>query len=796
MKDKARKDNNARLEKIAAEHTEKITALQKRIEFILGATKTGLDIIDKNYNLVYIDPEWQKVYGDPSGKKCYEYFMGRSTKCPKCGIRKAFATKMPVVTEEVLVREKNRVIQVTTIPYKDEKGKWLVAEINVDVTAQKKTEQALKDSENKMREITNMLPTVVYQYQFGPREEQKFTFINSAIQKIFGVSPDEVLKDFSKAWRLVLPEDAKPLFESIYKSAKTLTPWAYDFRIRRPGGKVVWIAGRSVPKGRQPDGSVIYYGTLTDVTEQKKRSIELDKYRGRLEALVKERTKKLEASQAHYRELFNLIKESEARFRAIFDNARDGMLVVDPATRRFYMANKNICRMLGYKEIELTTLSVDDIHPEEDLPGVLEKFAEQTRGNTSLIGDVPILKKNGAVFYADINASSIVLQGKQYLLGSFRDITERRKIEAALQMSEINYRSIFELASDAIMIRDIETYKTVDVNKAACEMFGFSKEDIKDLYIKHFMTDEPGYTWKDATHFYKLAADGEPQLFEWLAKDKAGRTFWVEANVKRAVIGGKYRLISMLRDVTERKRLIHMKDNFMNTVSHELRTPLAAIKEGISIVLDGLEGSVGAQNKNILTAVKKNVDRLNRLINDILDFQKLEAGKMPFRMKARNINDTVRSCRDIMAGLAHEKKLEFSLKLDETIPNVQCDADKILQVLINLTNNAVKFTKEGGITISTGLYKDAVKVSVEDTGVGIRSEDFSRMFKKFERIEPANGGSSGGTGLGLTISKEIIDKHKGKIWVESELGHGSTFSFILPLTKRGGREDAEKDTHS
>ncbi len=771
----------SQLEKLVIERTHEIIELNKRIEFILGATKTGLDIIDKNYNIVYIDPEWQKVYGDPKGKKCYQYFMGRKKKCRVCGVTKAFATKRPVVTEEVLIKEGARPIQVTTIPYQDDKGNWLVAEVNVDMTEWKKKEIALRDSENKIREITDTLPVVVYQYQLGPGDKQKFIFLNKAAKAIFGVKPDEILKDFYSAWGMVLPEDVKPLFDSIKEKVPKFKPWTHDFRIKTPTGRIKWVHGISVPARHQTNGSIIYYGTLSDITKEKTTEEKLRRYEESLESMVRDRTEKLKLSEGHYRALFKFAKDSEEKFKTIFDNTRDGMLLVDPETRAFYMGNKSVCKMLGYTDDELKRLRIDDIHPKDDLPAIIKLFEGLKWTGKRLIPSIPVKKRDGKIIYADINASSIVHNGKKYLLGSFRDITERREIEAALQMSEDNYRSIFELANDAIMIRDINTFKTVDANRAACEMFGYSKNDIAGLYIKDFMTKEPHYTWKEANHFYKLAADGQPQVFEWMAKDRAGRTFWVEAKVKRAVVGGKFRLISMLRDISDRKRLETMKDNFMNTVSHELRTPLAAIKEGISIVLDGLEGEAGAENDNILRIVKKNVDRLTRLIDDVLDFQKLEADKMPFRMKVYNINEIIKECRDIMSPLANEKKLEFYCNPDADIPKTRFDKDKILQVMLNLVNNAIKFTKSGHVKLSSKLDKDSIIVSVEDTGIGIKPEDIPRMFKKFERVDSAAGSDVGGTGLGLPISKEIIEKHCGKIWVESGFGKGSIFSFALPI---------------
>ena len=134
-----------------------IEALKKQMEFILGATRTGLDIIDSDYNMVYMDPVWQKVYGDYGGKKCYQYFMGRKNICPNCGVTKALETKKPVVTEEFLVKEGNRPIQVTTIPFQNEKGNWLVAEVNVDITERKKIELAFKEYTFKLEEQKQVL---------------------------------------------------------------------------------------------------------------------------------------------------------------------------------------------------------------------------------------------------------------------------------------------------------------------------------------------------------------------------------------------------------------------------------------------------------------------------------------------------------------------------------------------------------------------------------------------------------------------------------------------------------------
>lgn len=242
-----------------------------------------------------------------------------------------------------------------------------------------------------------------------------------------------------------------------------------------------------------------------------------------------------------------------------------------------------------------------------------------------------------------------------------------------------------------------------------------------------------------------------------------------------------------ITDITERKkiedevkRLLQVKTQFTSMVSHELRTPLSAIKEGISLVSEGIAGPVNEEQKRFLGIAKGNVDRLARFINEVLDFQALTSGKMEYKLQETDINEVVREVHEVMISLAEEKDLDFLLRLEDDLPKISIDRDKIIQVLTNLVNNALKFTEKGGITITTGRGDNFIQVSVKDTGAGIKKEDFPKLFQQFAQLERRTGGS----GLGLAICKEIIEAQRGKTWVESEFGKGSTFHFILPIVER------------
>ncbi len=232
------------------------------------------------------------------------------------------------------------------------------------------------------------------------------------------------------------------------------------------------------------------------------------------------------------------------------------------------------------------------------------------------------------------------------------------------------------------------------------------------------------------------------------------------------------------------KTALQIKADFTARVSHELRTPLTAIKEGVALVLDGTTGEISDEQKNFLGIAKRNVDRLARIINNVLDFQKLDDGQMMFDLCQNDMNEIILAAREQIIPLAETKGLSIQPLLDKNLPEIQFDKDLIIQVLTNLLSNAVKFTEKGTITISSKREGNSIRVSVIDTGCGVKKDDLPRLFYKFEQLESLKDRKTGGTGLGLAIAKEIIAGHKGRIWAESEQGKGTSFHFTLPIKER------------
>ncbi|MEE8360017.1 MAG: ATP-binding protein, partial [Candidatus Omnitrophota bacterium] len=231
---------------------------------------------------------------------------------------------------------------------------------------------------------------------------------------------------------------------------------------------------------------------------------------------------------------------------------------------------------------------------------------------------------------------------------------------------------------------------------------------------------------------------------------------------------------------TELKKLDQLKSDFVSTVSHELRTPLSIIKEGINLILDEITGKINEKQNKYLSIARQNVDRLERIINDLLNISKIESGKMKLKKQSVFISELIKNVTDSFKPKLKETGIKFKLNLPKKDVEIYVDPDRIMQVFVNLIGNALKFTKEGHIEISVEGKGQEIECAISDTGIGIAKEDLPRVFTKFRQFGRQDGPGERGTGLGLVISKGIIEMHKGNIWVDSTLGKGTSFVFTIP----------------
>ncbi len=248
------------------------------------------------------------------------------------------------------------------------------------------------------------------------------------------------------------------------------------------------------------------------------------------------------------------------------------------------------------------------------------------------------------------------------------------------------------------------------------------------------------------------------------------------------------------------RQLDTAKDEFISIASHELRNPMAIIKGNISIILSGDTGQVNPEIKDVLTDVMLAVERQIRLVNELLDISRIEAGVINFNLNpAIHMDDVSQLLVSSLKSVATNQKIEIKIiKPEKPLPTVQADHDKISQVLINLVTNAMKFTQKGSVEIETKQKGDFVYTCVTDTGLGIPNKQKDLLFKKFSKpASPTPGTISSGSGLGLYISKKYIEKQGGDIWLEkSELNTGSTFCFSLPISNSPKAQEVYEDIQS
>lgn len=260
---------------------------------------------------------------------------------------------------------------------------------------------------------------------------------------------------------------------------------------------------------------------------------------------------------------------------------------------------------------------------------------------------------------------------------------------------------------------------------------------------------------------------------------RGGSIAWVEMRLLEIVWEGELAYLASLRDVTERREIDRMKDEFVSVVSHELRTPLTAIRGSLGLLQNGARGTLLGKAQRWVEIAVTNTDRLGRLINDILDIERIESGQVALEKKPCDVAEIIDQVAVLMRDMAERAGVTLV-----TAPVPAClwaDPDRIMQILTNLVSNAIKFSSEGGtVELTAHLQGEQILFRVRDQGRGIPADKLETIFERFEQVDTSDSRAKGGTGLGLAICRSIAQQHDGRIWTESILGEGSTFFLTLP----------------
>lgn len=350
------------------------------------------------------------------------------------------------------------------------------------------------------------------------------------------------------------------------------------------------------------------------------------------------------------------------------------------------------------------------------------------------------------------------------------------------ELNELQKRHELILDSIGEAICGVDRFGVITfVNPAASTITGWKCEDLLDrnlidfLHARSFQSISPssavldslreGTVQRVSTEIFEQP-DGRLIPIEYISTP-----VWQDDAIAGAVVA--------FQDITERRRIERMKGEFMAIVSHELRTPLTSLRGALGLLGSGRMGQIPEPGGRMLSIAVSNAERLGRLVNDILDLEKLNAGRFHLDRKMQNLAEVAQQAMDVVRPVADRAQVQLECALADV--QVWCDADRILQTMVNLMGNAVKFSPaESTVWLEIHPYEAYVCVSVRDQGRGIPADKLEVIFEKFEQVDASDIREKGGTGLGLPICRGIVQQHGGRIWVESVLGHGSTFNFTLP----------------
>ncbi|HLO51973.1 MAG TPA: response regulator [Kamptonema sp.] len=529
------------------------------------------------------------------------------------------------------------------------------------------------------------------------------------------------------------------------------------------------------------------------------------KSKDKLELRVAERTAELISANEQLRrelkerqQIEEALRVSQIRFAGILEIADDAIIAIN-STQHITLFNQGAEKIFGYTAQEVINQPLDLLLP--------SRFAQIHRHHIANFAQMPQSarrmgdrreifgrRQNGEEFPAEASISRLDMEGETVFTVILRDITDRKQVETALEQLSRQNELILNSVGEGLCGLNLQG-KITFVNPAAAKLLGYTVTEPIDRTIHCILPDaENSLIWASLQ-------DGVihqvPQATFYRQDGSSFPVEYVSTPIREqgAIVGS----VITFRDITERQLVERMKNEFISVVSHELRTPLTSIHGSLGMLASGLLDAQPETGKRLLEIAVNSTDRLVRLINDILDIERIEAGKVTMAKQRCDVSELMNKAAEVIQTMA--EKFGVSVVISPLSSQVWVDCDRIIQTLTNLLSNAIKFSTSGttvwlsaeigkkddfGETINAASSSSSclpahILFTIKDQGRGIPQDKLETIFERFQQVDASDSRNQDGTGLGLAICRNIVQQHGGQIWVESILGEGSTFYFTLPI---------------
>ena len=574
-------------------------------------------------------------------------------------------------------------------------------------------------------------------------------YLSAGWSQILGAEARETAVSPTALLDLVHPEDLGRVQSAIKGALSGVTAdYRVEHRVRRVTGDWIWILSRGrVVRRDDKGGALRITGINQDVTERKNIELALQEHDLQLQLAL--------ATAGMVRWDWDVTADE-------FVWPEDPWRLVGPAPRE------------GYSGLQ------DMVHP-EDLVHFIRTLSQAAQSAEPYKDQYRVTRTDGTLVW--VSARGYAVRGADgkvaRVVGVAQDVSEIKQAEQALRASERELRLITDAVPAFISYADADE-RLRFCNKALAAFVGAQPKDLIGRPLRQLYGEE---VYRMLQPYARRALAGERVRFQrrQSTRDGAGIDLDVTYIPRRGALGEVEGFYALLTDITELKRLDRMKSEFVSTVSHELRTPLTSIRGSLGILAGGVAGPLSDKVRGFIDIAKDNCERLIRLINDILDMEKIESGKMSFQLQVIDLMALIEQTVKANEGFAAQHGVRLQIVAPRPGAKVHADGDRLAQVVTNLISNACKFSPaQSSVDIAVSESDGRIRVDIIDHGPGISDTFRERIFQKFSQEDSSDMRQKGGTGLGLSISKAIVTGLGGEIGFETEVGKGSTFYFCLP----------------